>query len=101
MQLLALTQTPDEGSIALYSALARETRAAPPVSIRAPDIWCDRLVRDDGTAFLWIVSERDTTAVVTLETADGTELLHLTTGERIAQPLELPPYGVAVLRLAR
>lgn len=92
---------PDEGTIALYSALARETRAAPPVSIRAPDIWCDRLVRDDGTAFLWIVSERDTTAVVTLETADGTELLHLTTGERIAQPLELPPYGVAVLRLAR
>jgi len=59
------------------------------------------MVRDDVTGYLWMVSERDTTAVVTLETGDGTELLHLTTGERIAQPLELPPYGVAVLRLAR
>ncbi|MFN3336545.1 MAG: beta-mannosidase, partial [Thermomicrobium sp.] len=92
---------PDEGTIVLYSALAREACAAPPVSIRALDIWCDRLVRDDGTVFLWIISERDTTAVVNLEVPEGTELLHLTTGEPITQPPELPPYGVAVLRLAR
>ncbi len=92
---------PDEGTIALYSALAQEAAATPPVGIHAPDVWCDRLVRDDGTVFLWIVSERETTAVVTLETAEGTELLHLTTSEPLLQPLELPPYGVAVLRLVQ
>ncbi|MCS7246246.1 MAG: cellulase family glycosylhydrolase [Thermomicrobium sp.] len=90
---------PDEATIMLYRALARVAGAEPPFRVRASDVWCDRLVRDDGTEFLWLVSERSEATSVDLEATSPCELSDVATGAVVTPPIEVPPYGVHVYRL--
>jgi len=90
---------PDEATITFYRALAHVAGAIPPVSTPESDIWCDRLVRDDGSEFLWVISERESPAVAKLEVPPGSSLRNIETGATIDQPIQLPPYGVTVVQL--
>jgi len=91
---------PDEATIALYRALAQEAGIEPPLHVSAPDVWCDRLVRDDGTEFLWLISERPSEASVELAGPRHIEPLDLLSGTTVEERITVPPYGVRVFRLA-
>ncbi|MCX7622639.1 MAG: cellulase family glycosylhydrolase [Thermomicrobium sp.] len=90
---------PDEATIALYRALARAAEAAPAVTVPLPDVWCDRIVRDDGSEFVWFVSERATPTSVVPTLPPGAVLRDLETGTEVDRPIELSPYGVTVYEL--
>ncbi|MCX2728591.1 cellulase family glycosylhydrolase [Thermomicrobium sp. 4228-Ro] len=92
---------PDASTITLYRALARLAGATPPVTVPDADVWCDRLIRDDGTEFLWIVSHRATSAEIRPATAPGLVLEDLESGAEVDPPISLPPYGVATYRVRR
>ncbi|HET7388683.1 MAG TPA: cellulase family glycosylhydrolase [Nocardioidaceae bacterium] len=84
----------------IYRALAVASRATGPVSVDEPDVLVDGMVRDDGTAFVWLVSESDDKRQVRPRVADGGGLRTLE-GEPLGAEITLPPYGVAVLRLEK
>ncbi|WP_439593018.1 glycoside hydrolase 5 family protein [Microbacterium sp.] len=79
----------------VYSALAHEAGAAPDVWVETPDVVVGTLVHDNGTEYIWVVSQSDTHATVTVSSSRG-RLTDLD-GHRREQ-VELDPYGVKVLR---
>ncbi len=80
----------------LYRALAREAGVRQPVTVADPRVFVDLLERDDGTRFVWLVSQCDqpiscTPAGAALSELDGTPVTCVT----------LPPFGVRALRSLR
>ncbi len=92
---------PDTGLVRFYRELARASGALPPITVSADDVWCDRLIRDDGVEFLWLVSTRSETTEVTLDRRESRLLRDLTTQQPVTEPITLPPYGVTVLESSR
>jgi beta-glucosidase len=80
----------------LYAALAAEAGAAPDVRVADPRVLVDELVHDDGTRFVWLVSEHADELEARLELRGGG--LRTLDGEPADSTVVLPPYGVAVLR---
>jgi hypothetical protein len=78
----------------IYDALADEAGIPRPVRVDDPRVMAAELVRDDGTRFVWLVSqsaEPVEVAVSSLTHRDGSA----------TDSVKLPPYGVEVLvRLA-
>lgn len=79
----------------LYGALASEAGTAPPVAVDRPDVLVDRLVRDDGTEFVWLVSHAQEEVVVAPRSPRGLAALDGSALEAVT----LPPMGVGVCRL--
>ncbi len=90
---------PDDAAVEFYRALETIAGVTLPVRVRENDIWCDRIIRDDGTTFLWLVSERAAPAAASLQAEGAIQLRDLFTGEVVQHPIDLPPYGVAVYQL--
>jgi hypothetical protein len=88
-----------EATWRVYRALAAEAGAAPPVTVPGPQVLVDSLVHEDGTRFVWLVSESADEVEARPRTSDGSTL-HTLDGEPVGDTVALPPYGVAVLRLA-
>ncbi|MGQ4452925.1 glycoside hydrolase 5 family protein [[Kitasatospora] papulosa] len=80
----------------LYAALAELAGAARPVTVETPYVSADTLVHEDGTRFVWLVSQSGEELTVR-PAADG-ELRELTGGEPV-RDVTLAPYGVHVLEL--
>ncbi|MGW3745876.1 beta-mannosidase, partial [Streptomyces sp. NPDC005146] len=80
----------------LYAALAELAGAARPVTVDTPYVAADTLVREDGTRYVWLVSQSGEELTVR-PSADG-ELRELTGGEPVRDVL-IAPYGVRVLEL--
>ncbi len=85
-----------ENTWRLYSALAVEAGATPPVTVADPRVLVDALEHQDGTRFVWLVSE----AADEVKVSPSVGLGSLTTldGDAVDAPLLLPAYGVVVLR---
>jgi hypothetical protein len=81
----------------LYTALAHAAGAHPVVRVDEPRVLADCLDRDDGTRFVWLVSQAPAPVTVTPRTHTGTPLCDLRSGTRMST-VELPPFGVRVLR---
>jgi endo-1,4-beta-mannosidase len=81
----------------VYRALAAEAGAEAPVSVDDPRVLVDGLVHEDGTSFVWLVSEHDDEVKVSPLTAAGT--LQTLDGDPVGDVVALPAYGVTVLRL--
>jgi hypothetical protein len=79
----------------LYAALAREVGIVPDVRVDDPRVMVSELVRDDGVRLVWFVSQSETAIAVKPALTAGS----LFDGERAADTVELPPFGVAVLEL--
>lgn len=80
----------------LYAALAELAGAARPVTAGSPYVAADTLVREDGTRFVWLVSQSADELTVR-PSADG-ELHELTGGDPVVDVV-IAPYGVRVLEL--
>ncbi|WP_130796615.1 cellulase family glycosylhydrolase [Streptomyces otsuchiensis] len=86
-----------EAGATLYDALACEAGARRPVTVRDPRVAVDRLVHEDGHAFVWLVSQA--AEPVTAEpVVEGGARLTTLDGAPVGS-LTLPAHGVAVLRL--
>lgn len=85
-----------ESTCRIYSALAVEAGVTPPVTVPDPRVLVDALEHEDGTRFVWLVSESDAEVKVSPRVEQGS----LTTmdGDAVDAPVMLPPYGVLVLR---
>ena len=81
----------------LYAALGHAAGAHPLVRVDTPQVLVDCLDRDDGTRFVWLVSQAPTPVTVAPRTQTGDPLLDLRTGAPTST-VELAPYGVRVLR---
>ena len=91
-----------EGTWRVYRALAAEAGAAPPVTVPDPQVLVDALVHEDGTRFVWLVSESADEVKARPRLTDGADGSALRTldGDAVGEVVPLPPYGVAVLRLS-
>lgn len=87
-----------EDAARLYQALAAEAGATPRIRVPRSDVLTDMLVRDDGTCFVWLISESEQEVAVNPIVADGASLANLATGEPVVGAIELAPYGVGVYR---
>ncbi|HKS99255.1 MAG TPA: beta-mannosidase, partial [Rugosimonospora sp.] len=81
----------------LYAALGHAAGAHPVVRVDQPEVLVDCLDRDDGTRFVWLVSQASTPVAVTPRTQTGLPLRDLWSGALVST-VELPPFGVRVLR---
>jgi endo-1,4-beta-mannosidase len=94
-----------EATWRLYRALAAEAGAVPPVTVPDPQVLVDGLVHEDGTRFVWLVSESADDVKARPRIAEGEDVtdgtvLSTLDGDPVGEVVALPPYGVAVLRLA-
>jgi endo-1,4-beta-mannosidase len=85
-----------ESTWRIYAALAAEAGVTPPVTVPDPRVLVDALEHEDGTRFVWLVSESDDEVKVSPRVEQGS----LTTmdGDAVDSPVLLPPYGVQVFR---
>jgi endo-1,4-beta-mannosidase len=97
MASLGAAVNPDD-TVRLYQALAREAGAEAPVRVDRADVHLDRLVRDDGTVFVFLVSYAPEPAEVEPVLAEDGVLLDLSTGEPLER-ISLAARGVAVVEL--
>ncbi|MBO0870482.1 MAG: cellulase family glycosylhydrolase [Micromonosporaceae bacterium] len=81
----------------LYAALAQAAGAHPQATVDDPQVLVDCLDRDDGARFVWLVSQTGAPLAVTPRAAGGQPLHDLETGVEVST-VELPPFGVRVLR---
>jgi endo-1,4-beta-mannosidase len=81
----------------LYAALGHAAGVHPVVRVDDPRVLVDCLDRDDGLRFVWLVSQADTPLTVTPRTHTGRPLCDLRSGF-VVSTVELPPFGVRVLR---
>jgi endo-1,4-beta-mannosidase len=81
----------------LYHALALHAGALPLVHVDEPRVLVDCLDRDDGTRFVWLISQSPAPLTVTPRTRDGSTLQDLHT-EAEVPTVDLPAFGVRVLR---
>ncbi len=91
-------QVNPEATSKLYDALAALACARRPVIIDDPRIAVDAMVRDDGTRFVWLVSQAAEAITVNPRVAAGARLTGLD-GADIAGAIALAPFGVSVLVL--
>jgi hypothetical protein len=91
-----------EATWRVYRALAADAGAVPPVTVADPQVLVDALVHDGGTRFVWLVSESDAEVKARPRLSDGADgsVLQTLDGDPVGEVVALPPYGVAVLRLA-
>jgi endo-1,4-beta-mannosidase len=82
----------------IYRALAEEAGATGPVSVPDPAVLVDGLEHEDGSRLVWLVSEHPDEVKAEPRIPEGTSLQALD-GSPASLPVQLPPYGVAVLRL--
>ncbi len=94
--------TPDvnpDATVPLYAALAAEAGVRTRVRVDDPRVAADVLVRSDGAAFAWLVSQAGEQVTVTPHLAGGLGLASLD-GTACDGTVTLDPFGVRVLRLA-
>ena len=80
----------------VYRALATEAAALPPVSVPDPQVLVDALVHEDGTRYVWLVSESSEESKAQPLLASGS--LETLDGEPVGSTVPLPAYAVVVLR---
>ena len=85
----------------LYKALSVRAGVERPVTVERPDVLVDRLVHENGTEFVWFISEASRSLSITPRLSEGSRLVHVDTGEASPAPIELSPFGVEVRRLTR
>ncbi|HEX3790301.1 MAG TPA: cellulase family glycosylhydrolase [Pseudonocardiaceae bacterium] len=85
-------------TVGLYEALADHAGVRRPVTVADSRVAVDTLRHEDGRRFAVIVSHADTELAVKPVLAEK-GALHTLTGEAITGPLQLPPFGVTLLRL--
>jgi endo-1,4-beta-mannosidase len=88
-----------ESTWRLYRALAEHAGVEPPVRSDRPEVLVDSLVREDGERFVWVVSGAGRSLPAELRVAGGARLEDVESGERIDSRVDLPAYGVRVLRV--
>lgn len=84
-----------EPTTRLYGALAREARQLPDVTVADPRVLVGELHHDDGTRYVWFVSESAEPLAVEPTVRSGA--LRTLDGE-LRPRVELAPFGVEVLR---
>jgi len=77
----------------IYSALAHDAGTAPHVWVDTPDVIVGSLVHEDGTEYVWVVSQSPDVETVTLHSAEG-QFASLDGQQR--EQITLEPYGVQV-----
>ena len=82
----------------IYRALAEEADATGPVTVPDPGVLVDGLEHEDGSRLIWLVSEHADEVKAEPQIPRGTSLRGLD-GSAATTPVQLPPYGVTVLRL--
>ncbi len=80
----------------LYRALANHAGAQPIVQLDDPRVLVDGLDRDDGTRFVWLISQSPLPLRVKPRTTNGSPLQELHTGAEIST-VDIPAFGVRVL----
>jgi endo-1,4-beta-mannosidase len=93
----ALPAVNPEQTWRLYRALAAQAGALPLVRVDEPRVLVDCLDRDDGTRFVWLVSQSPEPLTVAPRTRTGSPL-HDLHGDVEVSTVDLPPYGVRILR---
>jgi endo-1,4-beta-mannosidase len=83
----------------LYRALAAHAHVEPVVTVDSPVVLVDALVHEDGTQFVWLISESEHSLLVTPRKANGKALSDLFTQEVAPETIELEPLGVRVFRM--
>lgn len=78
----------------VYRALAEETGTAPSVHVDDPRVLVSELDHRDGERYVWVLSQSDETVTVALESKSPL----LTLDDEPTSSVELPPFGVVVLR---
>ncbi len=85
----------------LYQALIRLANVELPVTVDNPRVLVDSLVADDGTRFVWFISEADQPLTVTPNRSDATGFVDVVTGEDAQGTIALPAFGVKVYRVVQ
>jgi endo-1,4-beta-mannosidase len=84
---------------ALYDALATHAGVRRPVLTGDPRVAADVLLRADGEAFAWFVSQAEEPVTITPSVTAGLQLAALDGTGPPAESVSLVPFGVAVRRL--
>ena len=84
---------------ALYDALATHAGVRRPLLTGDPRVAADVLLRADGEAFAWFVSQADEPVTITPAVTAGLQLAALDGTGPLAESVSLAPFGVAVRRL--
>jgi beta-glucosidase len=82
----------------IYRALAESAGATGKVTVPVPEVLADGLVHEDGSRFVWLVSEHGDDVKAEPQVTGGGSLATLA-GSPVGPEITLPPYGVAVLRV--
>jgi endo-1,4-beta-mannosidase len=85
-----------ENTWRVYAALAVEAGVVPAVTVADPRVLVDALEHEDGTRFVWLVSQCDDELKIRPRAEHGS--LTSLDGGAVDAPLLLPAYGVVVLR---
>lgn len=86
-----------ESTWRVYRALAEEAGATGPVTVPDPRVLVDALVHEDGSRYVWLISE-DAEELKVQPRADDGGTLQTLDGTVVDDTVLLPPYGVLVLR---
>jgi endo-1,4-beta-mannosidase len=86
-----------ESTWRVYRALAEEAGATGPVTVPDPRVLVDALVHQDGSRYVWLVSESAEELKVRPR-VDGGGTLQTLEGAATEDTVLLPPYGALVLR---
>lgn len=90
-----------EDTYLLYRALAAQAQIESVISVDSPYVLVDSLVHEDGTQFVWLISEAEHPLAVTPVLPGNTSLVDLLTHEPAPATIELSPLGVNVYRVVR
>lgn len=82
----------------LYSAIAEDCDVSRRVAVSEPDVLVDGMTREDGSEFVWFMSESDDDRRVTPQVMGAGRLTDL--DGRDVDKVHLPPFGVEVLQIA-
>lgn len=84
----------------LYRALANAAGIEPALRVDSGDVIADQLVHADGRRFGWLLNVTPDPQTVRPEAADGSGFVDALDGSTVDKEVELPPFGVRVLRFA-
>jgi len=90
-----------EDTYLLYQALAAQAQIEPGISVDSPHVLVDSLVHEDGTQFVWLISEAEHPLTVTPVLPGSMGLVDLLTHEPAPATIELSSLGVNVYRVVR
>ncbi len=88
-----------EATSRLYDALATHAKVRRPVRTGDPRVAADVLLRSDGEAFAWFVSQAGEPVTITPTTHAGLQLAQLSGTGPLVESVPLEPFGVGVYRL--